>query len=72
MLSFTSVALEKECVRGNCRKIMADGGRTCAHYGAFQKVRDQPGGPWQLTATVCLSLVRTVMVLAAARDGKWS
>lgn len=39
---------------------------------AFQQVRDQPGGPQQLTAVVCLSLVRTLMVSGAAADGKWS
>lgn len=51
------------------------GGRTgpCSLWRqAFQKVRDQPGGPQQLTAVVGLSLVRTVMVLGAAADGKWS
>lgn len=73
-VGFSSAVFQKESSE---QRLQEDdgGGRAGLHSlwrQAFQNVRDQPGGPQQLTAVVCLSLVKTVMVLGAAADGKWS
>lgn len=38
-------------------------GRSSLRHSALQKVKDQPAGPWQLTAAAFLSLTRMVLLV---------
>lgn len=55
--------LQEESGETRWKKNIVDGGGDCAHYDTTQKVRDQPGGPRQLTAAAFSSLVRMVVVV---------
>lgn len=63
--------LQEECrTLRNKNMVDGEGGQSSLWHCAFQKVRDQPAGPQQLTAAVFPILVRMVVVVVETVNGE--